>query len=126
MSGLPASFFIGWIEAGTQLAKEGVHGLEQRLVLRLERLLRCLERGQLRVAGSFGTFWAPCDRIPWLMFPSAKNGADVRAFRIPSAAVLTKFVSPGPSGSKQITTPRSSARFTESRKVSVARSHACS
>ena len=52
--------------------------------------------------------------------------ANFSAKRMPSAAVLTKFVSDGASGSKQITTPRSSARFTASRNTSAAHDHACS
>src|SRR5689334_2573338 len=43
---------------------------------------------------------------------------------IASVAVLMKFVSAGASGSKQIVTPRSSARFTASRKVVAVQSHA--
>src|SRR5262245_43642207 len=44
---------------------------------------------------------------------------------IASAAVLTKLVSDGASGSKQIVTPRSSARLTGSRNVAAVQSHAC-
>ena len=52
--------------------------------------------------------------------------ANCAAKRRPSAAVFTKFVSFGASGSKHSTTPRSSARFTAARKTSVAHAHACS